>query len=294
MGAEFLATAGSSGGLYYYVEHDVTRTVFGNVESVRARLSDALEQLSYTVLNETPIQAKRRGTTAGAMGCSHDILEYPTSLTIGLKSAGTNSTRVTFAYVIRHPYGYITRGDRNTLSREAEALIALSNAIAFPSTCPSCGAESSAGTRFCRRCGAPANVAIPSSELDLLSLTANANAGYKGAFWGAFFLLLALLFPLLLFLGSQDPVKFMKVMKVVSICSGTFGITALLLLLYGLRKLRKSLNQSLEKERKELHVPAIRGIDAPDTSELTIQPASQNSITDATTDLLPQEVKRQI
>src|SRR5262249_8215901 len=215
MGAEFLATAGSSGGLYYYVEHDVTRTVFGNVESVRARLSDALEQLSYTVLNETPIQAKRSGTTAGNTGCSNDILEYPTSLTIGLKSAGTNSTRVTFAYVVRHPYGYLTKGDRNTLSREAEALIALSNAIALPSFCPSCGAEISAGTRFCRRCGAPANVVATSAELDLLNLTANANAGYKGTLWGSFFLLLALLFPLLLLFGATDSVRFMKLFKVV-------------------------------------------------------------------------------
>src|SRR5262249_33791128 len=293
MGAEFLATAGSSGGLYYYVEHDVTRTVAGNVESVRARLSDALEQIGYSVLNETPIQAKRRGTTAGASGCSNDILEYSTSLTIGLKSAGTNSTRVTFAYVVRHPYGFLTKGDRNTLTREAEALVALSNAIAFPSTCSSCSAEITAGTRFCRQCGAPAHTLDTPTELALLNLTASANAGYKNAFIGAILLLIALLFPFLLFFGTHDPAKFMKLVMVVWFSSGSLGISALLMFLGGLWRLRKSLNQPLEQERKELHPPAIRrSIDAPDTSELIREPASQHSITDATTDLLPQEVKR--
>jgi hypothetical protein len=295
MGAEFLATMGrmgDGGGLYYHIDHDVTRTVAGDVESVRARLSDALEQVGYSVLNETPIQAKRSGSTAGATGCSNDILKYPASLTVGLKAAGANSTRVTFAYVVRHPYGFLTRGDRNTLDREAEAIVALANARAQSHGCPSCGAEVTGGVRFCRQCGAPAATATP-AELELLQLTANANAGYKGISWGAFFMLLALLLPLLLFIASQDPVKFAKAVRVITIIAGALGGSGILMLLSGLWRLRKGVNQRIDRETAP-PVPR-RGAGAPDTAALPPPSAAQpvaHSVTDATTDLLPHEVKR--
>jgi hypothetical protein len=256
-------------------------------------LSDAVEQLGYNVLNEIPLQARRRGTRAAVSGCSNDILNYPASLAIGLKSAGTNSTRVTFAYVIRHPYGYLTKGDRITLSRESEAIIALANAKALPTTCSSCAAEVTSGVRFCRQCGAPVKVGASSVELELLKTTAGTNAGYKGALFGAIFLLIAFLLPLVLLLGSDNPVRFAKLVKAISVISGSLGISGFLMLLAGLWSLRKLLNQPLERETKEQHIPAVhRSLGVPDTSELISSPASQGSITDATTDLLPQEAKR--
>jgi hypothetical protein len=47
MGAEY---AGEMGGISF--DHDVTRIVAGDVESWRARLAGALEQMGYRVLNE--------------------------------------------------------------------------------------------------------------------------------------------------------------------------------------------------------------------------------------------------
>ncbi len=292
MSAEFLAAMGDGSGMYYHVEHDVTRTVFGDVESVRARLSDALEQIGYSVLNEAPIQAKRRGTTAGSSGCSTDILDYPASLTVGLKAAGPGATRVTFAYVVRHPYGFLTKGDRHTLTREAEAIVALANARAFPANCPSCGAAVTGGTRFCRQCGAPASAAAAPAELDLLHLTAGANAGYKGAGWGAIFLLIALLLPLLLFFGSDDPARFAKMVKVISIVGGSLGLSGLLLLSSGLWRLAKALNRTPDRDLREPIAPPVRrDLAAPATNELPPASASPHSVTDATTDLLPHEVR---
>jgi hypothetical protein len=176
MGAEF--TAAMSDGGFYTFEHDVTRTVAGDVEGVRARLADALEQVGYRVLNENPIQSRRSAKGGATTGCSNDILDYHSSLDVGLKAAGVNSTRVTFAYTIKGVYtGYLSKGDRHTLTREAEAVIALATARVVAAHCSACGAET-AGARFCRQCGAPIPLSHP-AELDVLHLTADANASYK-------------------------------------------------------------------------------------------------------------------
>jgi hypothetical protein len=187
-----------------------------------------------------------------------------------------------------------TRGDRNTLTREAEAIVALANAKALPSTCSSCGADVATGTRFCRQCGAPANSNSSPAELDLLNLTANANAGFNGAAWGTLFLIMALLFPLLLLIGPEDAVKFAKLVKVVSIAGGIIGAMGLAFLLNGLWKLGKVLSQPLERDVKEIpHAAVRRSLGTPDTSELISESAPpQSSVAEATTNLLPHEAKR--
>ena len=91
MSAEFAAAMGEGG--FYTFEHDVTRIVVGDIESARARLADALEQMGYRVLNENPIQARLSAKSAAKTGCSQDILDYQTSLDIGLKAAGPNWAR---------------------------------------------------------------------------------------------------------------------------------------------------------------------------------------------------------
>jgi hypothetical protein len=195
VGAEYM---GAMGGASF--DHDVTRIVAGDAESLRARLADALERMGYRVLNENPIHARHGASVLARSGCSQDILDYHRSLYIGLKSAGANSTRITFAYTVKGvTSGFITKGDRNTLTREAESIVALAQSWAVLSYCPACGAGGVGGTRFCRQCGASVASADP-PELDLLRLTADANASFKNILTGAIFVLIGVLAPALIFL----------------------------------------------------------------------------------------------
>jgi hypothetical protein len=295
MGAEYV---GEMGGISF--DHDVTRIVAGDVESWRARLAGALEQMGYRVLNENPIQARRGASGMAGIGCSYDILDYRRSLDIGLKSAGANSTRVTFAYTVKGVHsGYITKGDHNTLTREAEAIVSLAQSRAALSYCPACGADGAGGTRFCRQCGAPVAASDP-PELDLLRLTADANACYKNIVAGAIFILTGLLAPTLIFMKiilSPPPSGEAKLVKLMALLLGSFGVTGLAFLIAGLRRLGRTIKH--RPEREELPAPSrhgfVEGVNPPDTAALppqSIQHPVQNSVTEATTGLLPQEVKR--
>jgi len=285
MGAEFTAAMSDSG--FYTFEHDVTRIVAGDPESVRARLADALEQMGYRVPDENPLHARRSARGGAMTGCSTNVLNYSTSLNVGLKSAGPNSTRVTFDYVVKQVYtGYLSKGDRHTLTREAEAIIALATARATPSTCSSCGAEIVGGSRFCRQCGAPKNAAYP-AELEVLRLTAGANASYKSIAPGALFIIIALLLPLMLFFLDQDHVKFTKRVMVISALASALGASGLIMLLTGLFRLRELAKPPAEAES----LPPRRSIGVPDTAELP-PPSVQHSVTEATTDLLSQKAER--
>jgi hypothetical protein len=297
MGAEYTGMTGDSS-----FDHDVTRIVAGDAESLRARLADALEQMGYRVLNENPIQSRRGASGLAKSGCSQDILDYRRSLDVGLKSAGANATRVTFAYTVKGVHtGYMTKGDRNTLTREAEAVIALAQSRAALSYCPACGADGAGGTRFCRRCGAPVASADP-PELDLLRLTADANASFKNILTGAIFILAGLLAPALILLKllmfpSYFGQDYAKLVKLMALLLGSFGATGLAFLIAGLWRLGRTIKH--RPEREELPAPSrrsvVEGANSPDTAALpppSIQHSAQHSVTEATTGLLPQEVKR--
>ncbi|MGE0127216.1 MAG: hypothetical protein AB7U82_03835 [Blastocatellales bacterium] len=289
MSAEFAAMGDSS---YYTFDHDVTRVVTGDVESLRARLAGALERMGYRVLNENPIQARHGASDCAKSGCSLDILDYGRTLDIGLKSAGANATRITFAYTVKGVYwGYITKGDRNTLTREAEAAIALAVSRAALSHCPACGAGAS-GARFCRQCGAPVAADDP-PELDLLRLTANANASYNSIVMGAICVLAGLLLPALIFLFKHDTMSALKLLKLTALLIGFISGPGLAFLLAGLRRLGRTVRHKPEQD--ELAAPSrrglVEGVNAPGTAALPPQ-SIQHSIAEATTGLLPQEVKR--
>jgi hypothetical protein len=281
-------------------DHDVTRVMAGDSESLRARLADAAERMGYRVLNENPIQARHDATDMARTGCSQDILDYHRSLDIGLKSAGANSTRVTFAYTVKGvTSGFITKGDRNTLTREAESIVALAQSRAALSYCPACGAGGVGGTRFCRQCGAPVASADP-PELDMLRLTADANASFKNVVTGAIFALIGLLAPAMILLkiilfptgtGTE------KLLKLMALFLGIFGAAGLAFLIAGLWRLGGAIKH--RPERVELPAPSrrssVEGVNAPDAAALppqSIQHPAQHSITEATTGLLSQEVKR--
>ncbi|HMV49598.1 MAG TPA: zinc ribbon domain-containing protein [Blastocatellia bacterium] len=297
MSAEFIPVMSGSDQTSYTFEHDVTRQVAGDIESVRAKLADALEQMGYRVLNETPLQARRSAKSGASSGCSADILEYQTLLNIGLKSAGPNSTRVTFAYTVKGVYsGHLSRGDRNTLTREAEALLALALARTSAAHCPACGADTAGSSRFCRRCGAPLGVATP-PEMEVLRLTSNANASYSNLSGGLLFILIALACLIPLFFGGSDPVKFAKLVKILSVVSGSLGAVGIFMLLAGMARLRATLRKPIEQDSlpQTPRRSQPEGINAPDTNELppAFDPGTvSHSVVEATTDLLPHEIKR--
>jgi hypothetical protein len=290
MGAEFVAAMSDAGSFTF--EHDVTRIVPGEVESVRARLAGAMEDMGYSVLNENPIQARRSAKCGAQTGCSQDILDYHASLDVGLKSAGSNSTRVVFAYTIKGLYtGYLTKGDRNTLTREAEAIIALAASRAGAHHCQACGAET-AGARFCRQCGAPITASNP-AEVELLRLTADANVSYKNIVAGIISIALGILLPLLIYLFKQDTMSKQILMRMMTLFVGIGGGTGLIFLLMGLWRL----NRVVKRESKQDHFPEpsrrplAESAGVPDTAEL-LPPSIQHPITEATTDLLPNEARR--
>lgn len=281
-------------------EHEVVRLVPGDSETVRRRLSEALEELGYRVLDENPLRARRRGNGWGQSGCSTDVLEYPITLQIGLKAISHNTTRATFDYIVKNPM--LVEGDRHTLMREAEALIALAVARATTAACNVCGAEAIAGARFCRQCGAPNSASEP-AELEVLRLTAQSRAAYHSLLSGGLLFLAAIAVALLFFMLDPDAEKFIKRVRVISIIAGLLAACGLPLLLGGIWRLHSMLD--VKEDAGEQPLAPRRAVTVPNTASLPVQVnvaalpphlvSEQevfHSITEGTTDLLPQEKKR--
>lgn len=283
MGAEMIIV-GDSGSAMGTSEHFVTRFVVGDVESVRLRLIDALEEMNYRVVTESPLIAKRGARGSGVWGGSADVLDYPATLTVGLKASAKGATRANFDYVVKHPM--LSGGDKQTLTREAEALVALAMRRAAAS-CTACGAEIINDSRFCRRCGAPTGGSKP-AELEVLRLTAGGRAGYQLIVIALVFLLIALL-PLLipLFKDYPDPARFARMLRGVIIFSGILSSFGFWSLIAGMRRLHRTLNP---KGAEEPLIPSSSRVSgAVRTNELP--PAEETpelgSIVEGTTDLLP-------
>src|ERR1051325_11309167 len=168
---------------------DLTLAIPGDVNTERARLVNALQTLGYKVLGEQPLYAKRGRQGAARWDCSLNVLDYPTTLTISLKQTNDAAVLATFNYEVKS-YMCMTKGDRQTLAREAEAITALAMERTAASTCRTCGTQVTDESNFCRRCGAPLALDVP--ELEVLRLTRNARNSYHNMFVGIVSLLLAL------------------------------------------------------------------------------------------------------
>jgi len=288
MSAEYTGAMGDTS-----FDQDVTRIAAGDAQSLQERLTEALERMGYRVLNENPIRARRGASGLARSGCSQDILDYRRTLDIGLKSAGATSTRVTFAYTVSGVHaGYLTKGDRNTLTREAEAILAMAQSREALSFCPVCGSEGAGGARFCRQCGAPAAASQP-PELELLRLAAGANSSYKNIAGGLAFIILGALIPLLIYLFKQDTISAEKTLRLTALFLTLFSGFGLGFLIAGLRRLGKMIAPKAESHETLPHPQ--RGFPAPDPAALppqSVQHSIQHPVTEATTGLLPQEVKR--
>src|SRR5215510_8652024 len=178
-------------------DNDVTLAIPGEIASVRARLVEAIQKLGYKILGEQPIYAKRAKQGAACYDCSINVLDYSTTLTVSLKQTNDSAVLATFSYEIKS-YMNMTKGDRQTLAREAEAIIALATERLAISACRSCGTQVTDESHFCRRCGAPLVLDVP--ELEILRLTRSTRSSFYNIFAGMMVMLSALLLVLLFFI----------------------------------------------------------------------------------------------
>lgn len=255
-------------------DHDLTIAIPGDVETVRRRIVQAIQQLGYKILSEQPINAKRSGQGSARWDCSLNVLDYPTSLMISLKQMNDVAVIATFNYEVKS-YMCMTKGDRQTLAREAQAITALATERMAISACPECGVQITDDSHFCRRCGAP--LVLELAELEVLRLTKGSRASYHNIFFGISMLLFALLTILPVFLFDSS--KLYKALLVVSLSFAGFG---LLVLLQGVWQLHYTLNPTSSKKVSGRSRPALA---AQPTAALPPRPA-QDSITEGTTELL--------
>jgi len=264
-------------------EHTVIRMMAGEVEVLRQRLIAALEQLGYRVLDENPLRAKHGARGAASYYMSANALDYPATLEIGLKQQGKGSTRVTFDYRVVH--GHYGKGDRQTLTREAEAIIALAAHRAVQTNCVVCGADFISDSRFCRKCGAPASSAAP-AELEVMRLTANARAGHQWTLIGAVILAAGTILPLMMLLMNNyaaNP-KGAKALLVLAMLLAGFGWWALLA---GIRKTHLTLNPRNSNNDGDTAIPRRQEFSASRTNELLLEPDQERlSVIEGTTNLL--------
>lgn len=255
-------------------DHDLTLAIPGDAGSVRARLVSAVQTLGYKILGDQPIHAKRGKQCAAKWDCSLNVLDYATTLTISLKQTNDAAVLATFNYEVKSYMG-MTKGDRQTLAREAEAIVALALERAAVSACRTCGTEVVDESNFCRRCGAPLVLVVP--ELEVLRLTRNVRGSYHNIFVGIIALLLAMLtvLPWYIVIGG----RIVTPMLLVGIPLASYG---LFLLLNGARQLHTTLNPSTTKSIATAAQPAFK----PSVTTTALPPAPVNSVTEVTTNLL--------
>ncbi len=255
-------------------DHDLTLAIPGDVGSVRARLVNAIQTLGYKVLGDQPLYAKRGKQCAAKWDCSLNVLDYTTTLMISLKQTNDAAVLATFNYEVKSYMG-MTKGDRQTLAREAEAIVALAMERAVASACRTCGTQVVDESNFCRRCGAPLVLDVP--ELEVLRLTRNARGSYHNIFVGTIALLLAMLIvlPWYIVIGG----RIVTPMLLVGVPLASYG---LFLLLNGARQLHKTLNPATTKTIATATHPAFKS----SVTTTALPPAPVNSVTEVTTNLL--------
>src|SRR5262245_36994634 len=220
-------------------DHDLTLAIPGDAGSVRARLVEAVQKVGYKVLEEQPLYAKRAKQGAACWECSVNVLDYPTKLRISLKQTNDVAVLATFSYEIKS-YVHMTKGDRQTLAREAEAIAALATERLAISACRSCGTPVTDESHFCRRCGAPLVLDVP--EMEVLRLTRSARGSYHNIFVGLATLLLAALTVLPIFIVNSA--RIYAPLFWIGIAFASYGI---FMLLQGAWQLHRTLNPGTTK-----------------------------------------------
>jgi zinc-ribbon domain len=262
-------------------EHHFRRTIPGDIDSVRQRLSDVLEGFGYIVLGDAPIQAKRPRQKSIWVAM---VLDYDTTLTIALKPISSASTLATFDYDIEQLF---TKGERQALEREAEAIIALATSASAEVFCPWCGVENAGNARFCRGCGKPAAQNQLPPELEVMRLTATASASQIEITLGLIFSLLVPLIAtsIILFAGTTKAVVCGWILLVVGELLGAY------FLILGMRRLHRSLNPP-NSPQLETTSDQTKPLSMAKQAALPPQPAS---VVEGTTELMtPQQAPARV
>jgi hypothetical protein len=256
-------------------DFELTLAIPGDADSVKLRLLEAIQKLGYKILGEQPLYAKRGAQGSASSGCSWNVVDYPTRLTVSLKQTNNLSVLATFSYEIKS-HVLMTKGDRQTLAREAEAIVALATERLAASACRACGTQITDESHFCRRCGTPLLLDVP--ELEILRLTRSTRGSYHNLVTGLLAFLLAVLILLPVFIAH--PATNFSVLIWIGAAVGTF---ALFQLLQGLWQLHRTLNpKTTSRSIGNTNQPSFRS-----SVTTALPPAPVNaSITEGTTELL--------
>jgi hypothetical protein len=265
------------------------RVLPGNIESVRARLGVALERLGYDVLEVEPsLHGRRAARGWGTWYGSADVLDYPMTLVVRLKSAGEHSTHATFDYTIKHPW--LSKGEKEVLTHEAEAIVALATTRATEKVCAACGTEATDDSRFCRRCGAP--MTSEQAELDVLRMAAETRAGHTSVVTSVILSLSAIVIALLAWLVyiSKGSVSTKGLWFVICLMS----VITLFNFLVG-RFAWQRLNAALAAKREAARtLPGSRVQTLPHVEPAALPPRHVgHSVTEGTTELLKAQTREQ-
>lgn len=265
------------------------RVLAGNVESVRARLGVALERLGYDIVEEEPALHGRRAARGwGVWQSSADVLDYPMTLVVRLKSAGEHATHATFDYTIKHPW--LSKGEKEVLTREAEAIVALATARATEKVCTICGTEATDDSRFCRRCGAP--MTSEQAELDVLRMAAESRAGHTSVVTSAILSLASIAVALIAWVVflKKGTVSTKGLWFVIVL----MGVLTLFNFLVG-RFAWQRLNAALATKREEIRtLPGSQVNTLPHVEPAALPPRHVGrSVTEGTTELLNAQPREQ-
>ena len=106
-------------------DHDLTLAIPGDIWQRAGAPPSSLpfRRLATKSSSDQPLYAKRGSQCAAKWDCSLTVLDYPTTLTISLKQTN-DAVLATFNYEVKS-YMRMTKGDRQTLAREGEAIAAL-------------------------------------------------------------------------------------------------------------------------------------------------------------------------
>jgi hypothetical protein len=253
-------------------DHDLTLAIPGEVATVRLRLVEAIQKVGYKVLGEQPLYAKRGSQCWASSDCSLNALDYPTTLTVSLKQTNDAAVLATFNYEVKS-YVRITKGDRQTLAREAEAIVALAMERSAISACRACGTQVTDESHFCRRCGAPMVLDVP--ELEVLRLTRNTRGSFHNIVFGMGLLLLTSITFIIVTIIMQGGIYAPLLWTAVPL-----GAYALFLVSQATWTLHRTLNPKTTKNLTTNLQPAFKG------SVTTALPPAGVSVTEVTTNLL--------
>lgn len=281
-----MATFDGSNSTEQTTEVYVKKILAGNIGEVRRQLVAAVEAMGYDIIEEDPhIIGRRSAKGWGVWMSSADVLDYPMTLTVRLKSVGQNSTRATFDYLIKHPF--LTKGEKAVIAQEAVTIASISKKQAIERLCAACETESTGDSKFCRGCGAP--LTSEHAETEILRMMAEVCAGKTSVVSSSVLMIasvviLAVFFILNLLGKIENP----KAVFIFLLLSGATALTAILCSFFGWNRINRALSKPAEQK---ISIPQNTP-ESLETGEFAALPPHRStpaSVTEGTTNLLDEE-----